>query len=172
MEIRNILKKTARKVFTLSMSDDYVINLTSINGQFLPKSSGENQLLGLAFTAALVKFAKLRKNARDYKLLPGTIAPLVLDSPFGQLDEAYRETTAQFIPEMARQVILLVSKSQGSPQLLTAMKDHIGREYMLVRHNRGSAGDRKQESRYLNGREYRTAIFDSEFDGTTVVEVA
>ena len=171
-EIRSILKQTARKVFTLSMSEDYAINLTDGNGQVLPKSSGENQLLGLAFTAALVKFAKLRKNARDYKLLPGTIAPLVLDSPFGQLDEAYREMTAKFIPEMATQVILLVSRSQGSPQVLAAMKDHVGREYVLVRHNRDSAGDRSPEVRHLKGRDYRTVIFDSEFDGTTIVEVA
>lgn len=170
-EIKNILSKTTRKVFTLKMSEDYVISLLNGSGQSLPKSSGENQLLGLAFTAALVKFAKLRKNARDYKLLPGTIAPLVLDSPFGQLDEIYRETTAKFIPEMAQQVILLISKSQGSPEVLDALKGHVGREYVLVRHNRDPAADRKTESRHLRGREFKTTKFNSGFDGTEVVEV-
>mgnify|MGYP005852365037 CR=1 FL=1 len=133
--IRRILEATTRKVLNLRMTDDYVISLVNADGTALPKSSGENQLLGLAFTAALVEFAKVRQNAEDYRLLPGTVAPLVLDSPFGQLDEAYRATTAEFIPKMARQVVLLVSKSQGSEDVLNAVKDHLGAEYLLVRHN-------------------------------------
>jgi DNA sulfur modification protein DndD len=171
-EIKGVLAATTHKVFTLKMSDDYVISLVNDAGQALPKSSGENQLLGLAFTAALVKFAKYRKSARDYRLLPGTIAPLVLDSPFGQLDEAYRETTAQFIPKMARQVVLLISKSQGSKEVLDALNDRVGAEYVLVRHNREAPGERKPESRYLKGKEFKTAVFNSNFDGTQVMEVA
>ena len=170
--IRRILEQTTRKVLTLRMSDDYVISLVNADGHALPKSSGENQLLGLAFTAALVEFAKTRENAQDSKLLPGTIAPLVLDSPFGQLDEAYRVTTANFIPKMARQVVLLLSQSQGSPEVLNALQGHIGAEFLLVRHNREQRGERKPESRYLRGEEFKTAIFDSTFDGTEIVRVA
>ena len=169
--IRRILEATTRKVLNLRMTDDYAISLVNSDGTALPKSSGENQLLGLAFTAALVEFAKVRKNAQDYRLLPGTIAPLVLDSPFGQLDEAYRATTAEFIPKMARQVVLLVSRSQGSEDVLNAVRDHLGAEYLLVRHNREPRGERKQESRYFKGEEFKTAIFDAEFDGTEIVEI-
>ncbi|WP_171172902.1 AAA family ATPase [Ruegeria sp. HKCCA5929] len=169
--IRRILEATTRKVLNLRMTDDYVISLVNADGTALPKSSGENQLLGLSFTAALVEFAKIRKNAQDYRLLPGTIAPLVLDSPFGQLDEAYRATTAEFIPKMARQVVLLVSKSQGSEDVLNAVKEHLGAEYLLVRHNREPRGDRKQESRYFKGEEFKTAMFDAEFDGTEIREI-
>lgn len=170
--IRRVLQATTHKVLTLRMTDDYVISLVNAEGLALPKSSGENQLLGLAFTAALVEFAKVRKNAGDYRLLPGTIAPLVLDSPFGQLDEAYRNTTAQFIPKMARQVVLLLSRSQGSQEVLEALQDHVGAEFLLVRHNKEPIGERKQESRYFKGDEFKTAIFDSAFDGTEVVEIA
>ena len=169
--IRRILEATTRKVLNLRMTDDYGISLVNSEGTVLPKSSGENQLLGLAFTAALIEFAKLRINAKDYRLLPGTIAPLVLDSPFGQLDEAYRATTAEFIPKMARQVVLLVSKSQGSEDVLDALKTHLGAEYLLVRHNREARGERPQESRYFQGDEFKTVIFDSNFDGTEVVEI-
>ena len=170
--IKKVLQATTHKVLNLRMTDDYVISLVNAEGLALPKSSGENQLLGLAFTAALVEFAKVRKNAGDDRLLPGTIAPLVLDSPFGQLDETYRTTTAQFIPKMARQVVLLLSRSQGSPEVLEALQDHVGAEFLLVRHNREPIGDRKQESRYLKGEEFRTAIFDSAFDGTEVKAIA
>ena len=172
--IRRILEATTRKVLNLRMTDDYVISLVNSDGMTLPKSSGENQLLGLAFTAALVEFAKVRRHAQDYRLLPGTIAPLVLDSPFGQLDETYRATTAEFIPKMARQVILLVSKSQGSEDVLEALKENLGAEYLLVRHNtetRGERGDRKLERRYFQGKEFETVIFDGEFDGTEIVEI-
>lgn len=169
--IRRILEATTRKVLNLRMTDDYLISLVNADGTALPKSSGENQLLGLAFTAALVEFAKVRENAKDYRLLPGTIAPLVLDSPFGQLDEAYRATTAEFIPKMARQVVMLVSKSQGSEDVLEALKDHLGAEYVLVRHNKEARGERKQESRYFKGREFNTAVFDADYDGTEIVEI-
>lgn len=169
--IKRILKATTRKVLKLKMTDDYVISLVNADGTALPKSSGENQLLGLAFTAALVEFAKVRKNAQDFRLLPGTIAPLVLDSPFGQLDKAYRATTAEFIPKMARQVVLLVSQSQGSQDVLDALKDHLGAEYLLVRHNTEPRGERKQESRYFQGQEFKTVRFDADYDGTEIVEI-
>ncbi len=64
--IRKILEATTRKVLTLRMSDDYGISLVNSDGMALPKSSGENQLLGLAFTAALVEFAKV-------SVRPGTL---------------------------------------------------------------------------------------------------
>lgn len=169
--IKRILKATTRKVLNLRMTDDYVISLVNADGTALPKSSGENQLLGLAFTAALIEFAKARENAKDYRLLPGTIAPLVLDSPFGQLDETYRTTTAEFIPKMARQVVLLVSRSQGSEDVLSALRNHLGSEYLLVRHNTDPAGDRNQESRYFGGKEFNTVVFESEYDGTEIVEI-
>ena len=127
--------------------------------------------MGLAFTAALIEFAKVRRKAQDYRLLSGTIAPLVLDSPFGQLDETYRATTAEFIPKMANQVVLLVSKSQGSEDVINVLSDHLGAEYLLVRHNKDPRGDRKQENRYLHGKEFESTVFNSEFDGTKIVEV-
>ena len=169
--IKKILDATSRKALQLRMSEDYDISLVNADGTALAKSSGENQLLGLSFTAALVEFAKNRERAEDYKLLPGTIAPLVLDSPFGQLDPDYRQTTAEYIPEMAHQVVLLLSKSQGSPEVLEELSDRIGAEFLLVRHNRETPGARKPETRVLKGKEYRTAVFDSQFDGTEVVEV-
>lgn len=167
--IKKILDATSRKALSLRMSNSYDISLVNADGTALAKSSGENQLLGLSFTAALVEFAKNRERAEDYKLLPGTIAPLVLDSPFGQLDPDYRQTTAEYIPQMAQQVVLLLSKSQGSPEVLDSLRDRIGAEFLLVRHNKEPGGHRKPETRILKGKEHRTAVFESEFDGTEVV---
>ncbi|WP_204310755.1 hypothetical protein, partial [Escherichia coli] len=67
--------------------------------------------MSLAFTAALVAFAKSRVGMEDAILTPGTVAPLVLDAPIGHLDKSYRRATAEFLPEMAGQVVLLLSSS-------------------------------------------------------------
>lgn len=55
--IGKIIEETTRKNFQFKMADDYSMQLLSDLGIPLTKSGGENQLLGLAFTAALVEFA-------------------------------------------------------------------------------------------------------------------
>ena len=169
--VKRVLNATSRKALNLRMSDDYVISLVNEDGKPLPRSSGENQLLGLSFTAALVEFAKLRENAQHPYLLQGTVAPLVLDSPFGQLDDAYRSTTAKHIPEMSKQVVLMVSKTQGSEEVLEALGARIGKEYVLIRHNKDERGDRELETRVINGETITTSLFEEEFDGTSILEV-
>lgn len=169
--IERILDKTSRKAFRLKMTDDYVVSLVNAAGTRMPKSGGENQLLGLIFTAALVEYAKLREHAKDVRLLKGTIAPLVLDSPFGQLDDSYRATTAEYVPEMAGQVVLMVSRQQGGG-VLDVLRHRIGQEYVLVRHNKDQRGDRKVEIHQLHGRDIETSLFDQDFDGTSFVRVS
>jgi DNA sulfur modification protein DndD len=169
--INRVLSMTGRKNLRLKMSDEYAISLVNEEGTQLPKSSGENQLLGLAFTAALVEFAKKRQTAEDYRLLKGTIAPLVLDSPFGQLDKSYRKTTALQVPQMASQVVLMISGSQGDEGVMEALKGRIGNEYVLVRLNKGPRGSKPKEIRQFHGKDVQTAVFDAEFDGTHIMEV-
>ncbi len=170
-QIGKVLDSTTRKQFRLKLTDEYAVSLVNEEGTLLPKSSGENQLLGLAFTAALVEYARLRQNANDHRLLRGTVAPLVLDSPFGQLDDAYRRTTAEHIPRMARQVVLMVSGSQAKGGAVDALIDRVEKEYVLVRTNKGAAKG-PGEVRQFRGRDYQTALFDQPADGTMIVEVA
>lgn len=77
------------------------------------KSTGEAQLLVLAFTSALIKFCSEREQQEDEFLIPGTVAPLVLDAPFGQLDSVFQTGAISWIPQMARQVVLFVSDAQA-----------------------------------------------------------
>lgn len=170
--ISKVLDQTGRKNLRLNMTNEYSISLVNDSGTQLAKSGGENQLLGLAFTAALVQFARARQNAQDHRLLKGTVAPLVLDSPFGQLDETYGLTTVRHVPEMAGQVILMVSSKQGSGGVVEALSGRIGREYVLVRNNRDARGARPIETRQFHGKDVETAVFDAAFDGTTIVELA
>lgn len=130
--VNDILSETAHKDFEARIGEDFHLTLLSGDGTETPKSGGENQLLSLAFIAALVRFSADRQQGDDEKILvPGTVAPLMLDSPFGQLDPTYRSAVASFVPAMATQVILLVSSAQGSSDVVDKLRNRIGEEYQL-----------------------------------------
>lgn len=159
-EVNAILKTTARRDYRFSFNEGFSFDLTYENGRTVPRSSGENQLLSLAFIAALIKFCKDRSVADGSSfLIPGIVAPLVLDSPFGQLDNTYRSDTAKFIPDMAQQVALFVSSSQGSEEVLDVLKDRIGKQYVLISENSGPRNGRHEEKIVLNGTVYETSLF-------------
>ena len=113
-------------------------------------------------------FAKERKNSQDDMLLPGTEAPLVLDAPFGQLDSVYKQATAEFLPNMARQVIIMVSSSQGTKDVMEVFKGKVSNEYVLIYHSKESQGERKTEMININGQDIEITRYGSIFDGTEV----
>lgn len=169
--VNKVLEETARKDLTSKISKDFTIRLESSEGVALPKSGGENQLLSLAFTAALVNFARVRANAKHPLLLPGTIAPLVLDSPFGQLDDVYKTKTAEFVPEMANQVLLLVTRSQGDDSVIDALSDKIGREYVVIRENRAPRGRKTDDVFHLHNKQYTRTLYSCERNLCRIEEV-
>lgn len=166
--VRKIIEDTARKNFKVIVDKSFSVKLMDEWGNDMAKSEGENQLLGLAFTAALAKFAKIRKNAKSKLLLPGTEAPLVLDAPFGKLDPVYKHATADFLPKMASQVIVMVNREQGSPKVLEILKDKIGFQYALVRHNTGPRNGKNKEELNVNGKTIEITEYESIFDGTGI----
>jgi DNA sulfur modification protein DndD len=169
-EVNKILSVTARRNYQFAFGSGFAFDLTySSNKQTVPRSSGENQLLSLAFIAALIKFCRDRSQAKDDPiLLPGIVAPLVLDSPFGQLDSTYRVDTSSFIALMAEQVALFVSSTQGSPDVLEVLGPRVGKEYVLISENRGPRNGKKSEELILNGRRYETSLFGCEKDMTRI----
>ncbi|WOH75550.1 AAA family ATPase [Bradyrhizobium sp. NDS-1] len=172
-EINEILERTARRDYQFKFDDDFSMALThsDIDGP-VPKSGGENQLMSLAFTAALVRFSKERVGNTDELLSPGTVAPLVLDAPIGHLDQSYREATAEFIPEMAGQVILLLSSAHMSAGVYDALKARVGKEYVLISENRRAREGKSNDPIALNGRNYNQSLFNQERNLTRVEEVA
>lgn len=170
-EIDKIVQRFMRKPAAVKLDRNYQLRLYDEGGDEIPKSTGENQLLGLAFTGAIANYAKERQSRDDDILLSGTVAPLVVDSPFGHLDPVYRAGVAEFLPELARQVILLVSTSQASDVVLEKLGDKIGMEYALARHNRSAGDGKPSETIAIRGNSYDLTVYDSHFDGTRIVEV-
>ena len=170
-EIDQIVQKFMRKPATVKLDRHYQLKLFDEKGVEVAKSTGENQLLGLAFTGAIAKYAKERQGDVDDILLPGTVAPLVVDSPFGHLDPLYRRGVAEFLPNLASQVILLVSTSQASEAVMTTLADKIGQEYLLTRHNRSDGTGKQPEFIEIKGKTYDLTTYNSEIEGTRITEV-
>jgi DNA sulfur modification protein DndD len=167
--VNQILERVARRDYKLDIGENFELRMMFSNGRPLPKSGGENQLMSLAFIAALMQFAKHRSEHKANALfVPATVAPLILDSPFGQLDDKYRADTAAFIPEMAPQVILLVSSSQGKSEVVDVLQPRVGKEYVLIAENRSPRGAKAQEFLTLNGTRIETTLFDCSNDMTRI----
>ena len=75
------------------------------NNKPMPNSGGQNQLISIVFTAALVWFSKMRLNAQHPLLIKGTLAPLFLDAPFGQLDSIFQKKVCAVLPTLSNQLI-------------------------------------------------------------------
>lgn len=170
-DVSKIIKETARRDYKYKLCDDYRMELVYEDGSMVPRSTGESQLLSLAFIAALVRYAKMRSSANGRILIPGIVAPLILDSPFGQLDDVYREATARFVPELAEQVVVLVSRSQGDENVLGAMRAKVGSEYVLTAENTAPRGEKREEVIAINGRTYPLTSYECAVDKTRVQQV-
>jgi len=166
-EVNAILEVVAHKNFRCRLSDNFTMELI-LNERATAKSGGENQLLSLAFIASLVKFAAERIDADDLVLKPGTMAPLVLDAPLGQLDPSYQQSVAEFLPKLAHQVVLLVSGSQGGDRVLEALEPYVGAEYLLIQENKGPRGKKQQMRRTVRGSERDLILFGQQHTMTRI----
>lgn len=171
LKIDDIIKRFMRKPFNVRIDENYRLTVFNENEEEVPKSTGENQMLGLAFTGAIASFAKDRRHEESDILLSGTEAPLVVDSPFGHLDPLYRKGVANFLPKLASQVVLLVSTSQASQEVLDELDGKIGAQYVLTRYNQSTQGNKESEAIRINGTTMDLTKYDQEFTGTKIEEV-
>jgi DNA sulfur modification protein DndD len=170
-KIDRIIASFMRKHLTVTIDSNYRVSVKDDNGKVAANSTGEKQMLGLAFTGAIADFARDREAEESDILLSGTEAPLVVDSPFGHLDTTYREGVASFLPKMASQVILLLSSSQASQEVLQQLNGRIGSQYVLVRYEKTEAGPRQVEAAEINGSLVTLTHYSHDFTGTQIIEV-
>lgn len=172
LKIDKIISAFMRKPLTVSIDDNYRVIVKDEDGNIASNSTGEKQMLGLAFTGAIAGFARDRASEEDDILLSGTEAPLVVDSPFGHLDSKYRSGVADFLPKMAPQVILLLSSSQASPEVLKEIEPRIGSEYLLRRYEQTELGDRTVETVSIKDKNVTLTQYGHDFTGTRIEEIA
>jgi DNA sulfur modification protein DndD len=146
-QVREIWLDAAIKDYEASVSSKYQLLLTkNVGGQRQPvmgASTGEKQVLALSFVGAMVRKARENVGRQQHGVDGGGFFPLVMDSPFGSLEDEYRSKVAIWLPSLANQVIVMASKSQWRNEVESAMRPRIGREYVLELHTSKRDADRQ-----------------------------
>ena len=141
--IKETYATIAYKPYIPELTEKFQLVLTKKLGSgeelTVAKSQGENQILALSFVGALASIARERfeerGRARDsISTFEGGLYPIVMDSPFGALDDNYRQEVARAIPQLAPQVVALMSKSQGLGVVYSEMGERIGKAYVIEYH--------------------------------------
>lgn len=106
----------------LSINDSYGLTIVHQDGTTIPvRSAGAEHIVALSLMGALQRNAPLR-------------GPIVMDSPFGRLDDAHTTKVVQALPDMASQVMLLVYESELDPKdVRNQLKGKLKKEYKIGR---------------------------------------
>lgn len=110
-------------------------------------STGESQVASLSFIGALVSYCRDKKETPIYSNFMGGDFPIVMDSPFGNLDSEHSAHIARGIGSLSNQVIIIVSEKQWANEVEINIHDRLGRMYYL---NEGDiCNEQKGEYTYI-----------------------
>jgi DNA sulfur modification protein DndD len=106
----------------LSINNSYGLTIVHDDGSQIPvRSAGAEHIVALSLMGALQRNAPLK-------------GPIVMDSPFGRLDNTHTSKVVQALPSMADQVMLLVYESELDPrQARNELKGALRMEYRIAR---------------------------------------
>jgi len=175
--VQEIFQRIVVVPYLPRLTEKYELNLiekTTGQERAVPASTGENQVLSLSFIGAIIDRVRdwSRKDRQSQWLMPPDAGnyPMVMDSPFGSLDETYRRQVARSLPSLANQLVVLVSKTQWRGEVAQEMHDYIGRQYVLVYHS----PKQDVESDFVDLEEGRYPLVkpsSSDFEWTEIIEV-
>ncbi|RRR45062.1 hypothetical protein EHH44_10275 [Mycolicibacter terrae] len=145
-EVKEVFKGITFKPYVPTLNEGFELTLhQNVNGVELPvpKSTGENQILSLSFVAAVSKLAReIRKGGRaegEAAVDAGTF-PIVMDAAFGSLDQDYQEAVSRALAQMAPQLVVLVSKSQGLGKVVTELLPYVSHLGVIEAHTTATGG--------------------------------
>lgn len=130
--INERLEQYSRKDYYAEIREDFSFELKKQDGSSVAKSKGERALLNISFISALIQLAKNRSDVHNDYFVQGTVAPFVIDAPFGELDNEYRGAVAKFLPESTDQLVVLLSSSHWGTVVENGLRDGTDKEYILV----------------------------------------
>jgi DNA sulfur modification protein DndD len=180
-QFRSSLEKRVQEIFnsisftpyTPKLSEKYELMLvdnTGIQETIVAASTGENQILSLSFIGGIID--RVRDWIQENTLMgpDSSTFPIVMDSPFGSLDEIYRKQVASILPRLANQLVVLVTKTQWRGEVEREMTNFIGREYVLTYYS--PKPDCEEDAIELGGVRYPLVKHSlNEFEYTEIVEV-
>lgn len=106
----------------LKINDNYGLTILHKDGSEIPvRSAGAEHIVALSLMGALQRNAPLR-------------GPIVMDSPFGRLDDTHTRKVIEALPSMASRVLLLVYESELDPnEARNQLKGKLRREFRIAR---------------------------------------
>jgi DNA sulfur modification protein DndD len=171
-EVNNTLAKFSRHDFKIRVNEsNFSISLLDKDDNKVAQGDGLNLLLNLTITAALISFVNKNRRVKDAILTSATVAPLVIDAPFGVLDSKYRNVVVELLPQFAEQVIFLVSSSQWTEEMDGTVRDLVGKEYNLILEESSQKGQKEPDKISILGKDYLLSRYECDVDRTVVEEV-
>ena len=131
-QLRERVEKDATRIFLelttepeyerLRINESYGLTIIHEDGDEIPvRSAGAEHVVALSLMGALQNNAPLQ-------------GPIIMDSPFGRLDENHVSNVVEALPEITDQIILLVYRSELSPDLAREiLKGKLRAEYSMAR---------------------------------------
>lgn len=170
--LNKTLDKFSRKDYRALLDPNtYTFHLVRQDNQKVAKSTGEKLLLSLSFIATLIEYAAMRVGQSGDFVSGGTVAPFVIDAPFGELDETYKKSVASLLPERAQQVVLLLSSSHWKGTVEKEIRPYVGAEYVLVSHVRGARGDKPKDDIEICGKYFEQSRYGQGMNQSVVEKV-
>lgn len=134
-------------------------------------STGENQILSLSFIGGIIDRVRTWSEQKLLIAPESNTFPIVMDSPFGSLDRISRRQIAKILPQLANQLVVLVTKTQWRDEVETEMQPKIGRQYLLTYYT--SKLDCPEDYLEINSVRYPLIKHSpNDFDYTEIVEIS
>ncbi|RMD72757.1 MAG: ATP-binding protein, partial [Cyanobacteria bacterium J149] len=134
-KVQEIFSSISFTPYIPKINEQYKIELienTSGKNQPVAASTGENQILSLSFIGGIIDRVREWSEKNTLTAPDSSTFPVVMDSPFGSLDENYRRQVASCLPQLANQLVVLATKTQWRGEVEQQMKSYIGKEYVLA----------------------------------------
>ena len=133
-------------------------------------STGENQILSLSFIGGIIDRVREWSEQKLLSVPESNTFPIVMDSPFGSLDRISRRQIAKILPQLANQLVVLVTKTQWRDEVETEMQPKIGRQYLLTYYT--SKSDCPEDYLEINNTRYPLIKHSpNDFDYTEISEI-
>jgi DNA sulfur modification protein DndD len=171
--VQNIFAKIAFKPYLPTLTENYELRLlekTAGDELKVPASTGENQILSLSFIGGIIEGVREWSQKNTLMGLDSSTFPMVMDSPFGSLDVIYRRQIAHILPNLANQLLVLVTQTQWRDEVAEELQPRIGREYILTYNS--PKPDCQEDEIELGGVRYPVVKHSpNEFEYTEIQEV-
>ena len=171
--VQEIFREISFTPYIPNISERYELTLVENSvGIEMPvaASTGENQILSLSFISSIIDKVREWSEKKMLMVPDSSTFPMVMDSPFGSLDEIYRRQIARVIPKLANQLVILVTKTQWRGEVEEEIAGRVGKEYVLTYYS--SKPDCDEDSIDISGIRYPLVRQSpNEFEYTEIIQV-